>query len=179
MAKYKFALKQAKPGQLSSKTKMHAIPTVVNRVNTRELCDIVTRNTSTSPIEAEAAFSLVCDAIPRELQRGSSVQLGRLGWLRLSFGSEGVEDINDFDAATMIKNIKVVFTPSKELLASVRSGISFENVGVVDGGFTFSSTKAYLEYKKTGHLPVTGGSGSGSEEGGGSEPSSGDEDSFG
>ena len=179
MAKYKFALKQAKPGQTSGKTRMHAIPTVVNRVNTRELCNIVTRNTSTSPVEAEATFSLVCDAIPRELQRGSSVQLGRLGWLRLSFGSEGVEDINDFDAATMIKNIKVVFTPSKELMNSIKTGLSFENVGVVDGGFTFSSTKAYLEYKETGQLPVTGGSGSGTEGGGGSEPGSGDEDSFG
>ena len=68
---------------------------------------------------------------------------------------------------------------SKELMASIKSGLSFENVGVVDGGFTFSSTKAYLEYKETGQLPVTGGSGSGTEEGGGSEPGSGDEDSFG
>lgn len=179
MPKYKFAPKQSKPGQTDGPTKMYAIPAVVNRVKTRELCNVVTRNTSTSPVEAEATFSLVCDAIPRELQLGNSVQLGRLGWLRLSFGSEGVEDINNFDAATMIKNIKVVFTPSKELMASIKSGLSFENVGVVDGGFTFPTTKAYLEYKQTGHLPVTGGSGTGTEEGGGTEPGSGDEDSFG
>ena len=158
---------------------MHAIPAVVNRVNTRELCSIVTRNTSTSPAEAEATFSLVCDAVPRELQRGSSVQLGRLGWLRLSFGSDGVEDINDFDAATMIKNVKVLFTPSKELMAAINTGISFENVGVVDGGFTFTSIKAYQEYKLTGKLPVTGGSGTTTEPDDGSTPGSGDEGSFG
>lgn len=178
MPKFKFAKKRnmIKP---NDPQKMYAIPTVVNRVNTRELCKIVTRNTSTAPVEAESTFSLVCDAIPRELQLGNSVQLGRLGWLRLSFGSEGVEDINDFDAATMIKNIKVVFTPSKELMNSIKTGISFENVGVVDGGFTFSSTKAYLEYKETGRLPVTGGSGTGTEEGGGTEPGSGEEGSLG
>lgn len=178
MPKFKFAKKRnmIKP---NDPEKMYAIPMVVNRVNTRELCKIVTRNTSTAPVEAESTFSLVCDAIPRELQLGNSVQLGRLGWLRLSFGSEGVEDINDFDAATMIKNLKVIFTPSKELMASIKTGISFENVGVVDGGFTFPSTKAYLDYKETGKLPVTGGSGTTTEPDDGSEPSTGDEGSFG
>lgn len=179
MPKYKLTKKPTKPGQTGAKTKMHAIPAVVNRVNTRELCTIVTRNTSTSPVEAEATFSLVCDAIPRELQRGSSVQLGRLGWLRLSFSSDGVENIDDFDAATMIKNIKVVFTPSKELMAAINTGISFENVGVVDGGFTFPSTKAYQEYMQTGKLPVTGGSGTTTEPDDGEGPGSGDEGSFG
>lgn len=178
MPKFKFAKKKnmIKP---NDPQKMYAIPTVVNRVKTLDLCRIVTRNTSTAPVEAESTFSLVCDAIPRELQLGNSVQLGRLGWLRLSFGSVGVEDIRDFDAATMIKNIKVVFTPSKELMNSIMTGLSFENVGVVDNGFTFPSTKAYLEYKESGHLPVTGGSGSGTEQGGGTEPGSGEEGSLG
>ena len=166
---FKFKLTQKKnPIKKTEPLKWYAIPSTVNRLTTRQVCKAVTRNTTTAPTEAESTFNLVCDGIIPELQQGNSVQLGDLGWIRLSFGSEGVEDITKFDAATMIKNIKVVFTPSKTLLTEIKNGISFENVGVVEEGFTFPSTKSYLEYKETGQLPVTGGSttGGGTEEGG-------------
>ena len=119
----------------------------------------MTRNTTTAPTEAESTFNLVCDGIVHELQQGNSVQLGELGWLRLSFSSEGVDDLTKFNAASMIKNVKIVFTPSKTLMADIKNGLEFENVGVVDEGFTFPSTKAYLDYKQTGQLPVQGGTG--------------------
>ena len=88
MPKFKLTPKRSKPSQSDSAKKMYAIPAIVNRINTRELCRVVTRNTSTAPTEAEATFNLVCEAIPRELQMGNSVQLGSLGWLRLSRTSE-------------------------------------------------------------------------------------------
>lgn len=163
--------------------KWYAIPNTVNRLTTRSVCKVVTRGSSTYPTEAETTFNLVCDGIPHELQQGNSVQLGSLGWMRLSFGSEGVSDLKDFDAASMIKNVKVVFTPSKELMTAIKNGLEFENVGVVEAGFTFPTTKAYLDYKSTGKLPVEGGTGTtpgggggtgegggGTEEGGGEDP---------
>lgn len=179
MPKFKLMPKKSKPGQPDSAKKMYAIPSVVNRINTRELCKVVTRNTSTAPTEAEATFSLVCDAIPRELQMGNSVQLGSLGWLRLSFGSVGVDDVKDFDAASMIRNVRVVFTPSKELMNSIKTGLSFENVGVIEEGFTFPSIKAYQDYKATGQLPVTGGGGSTTQPGGEDSDDTGSDGSFG
>lgn len=179
MPKFKLMPKKSKPGQPDSAKKMYAIPSVVNRINTRELCKVVTRNTSTAPTEAEAIFSLVCDAIPRELQMGNSVQLGSLGWLRLSFGSVGVDDVKDFDAASMIRNVRVVFTPSKELMNSIKTGLSFENVGVIEEGFTFPSIKAYQDYKTTGQLPVTGGGGSTTQPGGEDSDDTGSDGSFG
>ena len=99
---------------------------------------------------------------PLAIAVGNSVQLGKLGTLRLSFGSVGVEDVDQFNAATMIKNVKVIFTPSKELMSAIKDGLSFENVGVVDNGFTYASTRAYKEAKGQG-----GGSGSGSGGSGG------------
>lgn len=137
--------------------KWYASPTVTNRLNTGTVCRVVTRNTTTAPTELESGFNLVCDGIPLQLQLGNSVQLGKLGTLRLSFGSVGVEDVDQFNAATMIKNVKVIFTPSKELMSAIKDGLSFENVGVVDNGFTYASTRAYKEAKGQG-----GGSGSGS-----------------
>ena len=139
------------------------------------MCKVVTRNTTTAPTEAESTFNLVCDGIVHELQQGNSVQLGELGWLRLSFGSEGVEDLTKFDAASMIKNLKVVFSPSKTLLSSIEQGLEFENVGVVSEGFTFPSTKSYLKYLETGKLPTPGDDeDEEEEEGGGTEPGGGE-----
>ena len=164
--KFKFARKSKKPFNPAEGMCWHAIPTVGNRLSTRAVCKLITRNTSTAPTEAESAFNLVCDGIVHELQQGNSVQLGELGWLRLSFGSDGVDDLGQFNAATMIRDVRIVFTPSKTLMADIRNGLQFENVGVVDGGFTFPSTKSYLEYKQTGQLPVaTGTTGAGNGQG--------------
>lgn len=178
MVKYKFTKKRnmIKPDEPE---KMYAIPAIVNRVNTRELCQVVTNNTSINHNEAETTFNLVCDSIPRELKRGSSVQLGRLGWMRLSFGSEGVDSFDKFDPQSMIKNLRVIFTPSKDLMAQIKKDLSFENVGVVEGGFTFPNTKSYLEYKQTGKLPVAGGNNEDTEPEPGGETGGEDEDLFG
>ena len=155
--KFKLGKKFKKPSAPAEGTDWHATPVITNRLTTRSVCKVVTRNTTTAPTEAESTFNLVCDGIVHELQQGNSVQLGELGWLRLSFGSEGVDNLEDFNAATMIKNVKIVFTPSKTLMNDIKNGLEFENVGVVDEGFTFPSTKSYLEYKQTGKLPVQGG----------------------
>ena len=174
MAKFKLTQKK-NPMKKDEPAKWYAIPSVVNRLTTRTVCKVVTRNTTTAPTEAESTFNLVCDGIVHELQQGNSVQLGELGWLRLSFGSEGVEDITKFDAASMIKNLKVIFSPSKTLLSSIEQGLEFENVGVVSEGFTFPSTKSYLQYVQTGKLPTPGDDDEEEEEeGGGTEPGGGE-----
>lgn len=166
MAKFKLSFKK-NPQKKDNSGKWYAIPSVVNRLDTRAVCKVVTRNTTTAPTELETSFNLVCDGIPHELQQGNSVKLGLLGTLRLSFGSTGVDDPAAFDAATMIKNLKVVFTPSKELMAAVKEGLAFENVGVVEEGFTYPTLKAYQEYKVTtrgeGGSSSSGGSSSGSD----------------
>ncbi len=150
--------------------KWYANPITVNRLTTRAVCKAVTRGSTLHPAEAETTFNLVCDSVPHELQQGASVQLGSLGWLRLTFGSEGVSELKDFDATSMIRNLRVVFKPSKELMEAVRSGLEFENAGVVEGGFTFPSTRAYMEYKSTGKLPDGTTSGGGGQQGGDTDP---------
>lgn len=167
MAKYKLAFKK-NPQKKDEPGKWYANPSVVNRLDTRAVCKVVTRNTTTAPTELESAFNLVCDGIPNELQQGNSVRLGELGTLRLSFGSAGVSSPELFDAANMMKNVKVIFTPSKELLTSIKNGLSFENVGIVEEGFTYPSLKAYQEYKVAARKPGEGGSG-GSQGGSGQD----------
>ncbi|ADV44671.1 HU family DNA-binding protein [Bacteroides helcogenes] len=159
MAKFRF-VKKSKPNAKNEPGKWYASPVVTNRLNTNTVCRAVTRNTTVAPTELESAFNLVCDGIPPQLQQGNSVQLGKLGTLRLSFGSAGVDDIEHFNTASMIKNVKVIFTPSKELMSAVKDGLSFENAGVVDAGFTYATTRAYKDAQAQGGSG-TGGSGSG------------------
>ena len=151
MAKYKVALKKD-PNKRNESGKWYAIPITVNSLDTRA----VTRNTTVAPTELETSMNLVCDGIPALLQQGNSVRIGSLGTLRLSFGSTGVENIDDFNAATMIKNAKIVFTPSKELKAAVQEGLSFENAGVIEEGFTYPSVQDYKKYK-VADRPAGGG----------------------
>lgn len=151
MAKYKLALKKD-PNKRNESGKWYAIPITVNSLDTRA----VTRNTTVAPTELETSMNLVCDGIPALLQQGNSVRIGSLGTLRLSFGSTGVENIDDFNAATMIKNAKIVFTPSKELKATVQEGLSFENAGVIEEGFTYPSVQDYKKYK-VADRPAGGG----------------------
>ena len=73
---------------------------------------------------------------------GLTVTIGKLGKLRLSFGSQGVENIDDFDARTMIQNAKFIFTPSKEVKAALASA-TFEVEGVVEDGIKYGSTRSY------------------------------------
>lgn len=158
MAKYRFVKrknlqKKAEPG------KWYASPIVDNRLNTGTVCRVVTRNTTTAPTELESGFNLVCDAIPLQLQMGNSVQLGKLGTLRLGFSSAGVDNIDEFNAASMIRGVKVIFTPSRELMSALKDGLSFENAGVVDEGFVYATTRAYKEAKGEGGGGNQGGSG--------------------
>lgn len=159
MAKFRF-VKRKNLQKKDDPGKWYASPIVENRLNTGIVCRVVTRNTTTAPTELESGFNLVCDGIPLQLQTGNSVQLGKLGTLRLSFGSQGVDNVDDFNASSMIKNVKVIFTPSKELMSSIKDGLSFENAGVVDNGFVYATTRAFKE--------AQGGGGSGSGGSGGS-----------
>lgn len=148
MAKFKLSLKKNlqkkdEPG------KWYAHPVVENKLDTRAVCRSVTRNTTIAPTELESSFNLVCDGIPSLLQQGGSVRLGSLGTIRLSFGSDGANSVDGFNAATMIKGVKVIFTPSKELMVAVKNGLSFENAGVVEAGFSYPSIQAYKEYQVT------------------------------
>ena len=64
------------------------------------------------------------DIVPKYLMMGKSISLGELGTLRISFGSEGVEDPGQFSAAK-IKGVKIIFTPGIELKKELET-IQFE-----------------------------------------------------
>lgn len=106
-----------------------------------------TENTTTAPIEMEAALELLGRHARQQLQQGHTVRVGDLGTIRVSFKSDGVENITDFNAGAMIKNPRIIFTPSKEFRESVLQGIQFQNAGVLDEGISYASLSDYKKAK--------------------------------
>ncbi|MCL1617582.1 DNA-binding protein [Bacteroides sp. ET71] len=99
-------------------------------------------DTTLSKGEFNHAMEVASEKLIPAVLSGLTVTIGKLGKLRLSFGSQGVENIDDFDARTMIQNAKFIFTPSKEVKAALASA-TFEVEGVVEDGIKYGSTRSY------------------------------------
>ena len=63
----------------------------------------------------------------------------------------------------MIKNPRLIFTPSKEFRESVLNGIQFQNAGVLEDDISYASL---ADYKRAKGI-TSGGSSTGGEESGG------------
>ncbi len=159
------------PTKKSEPAKWYAVPNSARPLAQKALTRAATANTTTAPIEMEAAIELLAAFIPQQLQQGHTVNVPGLGTFRLTFKSEGVEDINLFNAGLMIKSPRVVFTPAKELRDKILHGLSFENGGVLEAGVNYASMADYRKAKgisAPGSSTTTGGSTPGGSSPGGS-----------
>lgn len=146
MYKYKLIQRNNPIDKLASK-KWYAIPISELPQSVKAMTRAATANTSTAPIEMEAALDLLGKYACQQLQQGHTIRVGDLGTLRMSFKSEGVEDINQFNAGTMIKNARIIFTPSREFRDNVLQGIQFQNSGVLENGINYASMADYKRAK--------------------------------
>ncbi|VFB13087.1 DNA-binding protein [Bacteroides heparinolyticus] len=106
-------VKKKNPLKKDDPAKWYAVPNSARPLAQKAMTRAATENTSTAPIELESAMELLAAFIPQQLQQGHTVNVPGLGTFRLTFKSEGVEDINLFNAGLMIKSPRVVFTPPK------------------------------------------------------------------
>ncbi|VFB14686.1 DNA-binding protein [Bacteroides heparinolyticus] len=167
---YKLVQKK-NPQKKSEPAKWYATPNSAKPLAQKALTRAATENTTTAPIEMEAAMELLAAFIPQQLKQGHTVNVPGMGTFRLTFKSEGVEDIDKFNAGQMIKSPRIVFTPAKELRERTLQGISYENSGVLEAGVNYASMADYRKAKGL-PTPAPGGStgGGGSSSGGGSTP---------
>ena len=151
--------------------KWYATPNSAKPLAQKALTRAATANTTTAPIELESAMELLAAFIPQQLKQGHTVNVPGMGTFRLTFKSDGVEDINKFNAGQMIKSPRIVFTPAKELKEGVLQGLSYENGGVLENKINYASLADYRKAKGL-PTPAPGGStgGGGSSSGGGSTP---------
>ena len=154
MAKVKL-VKRGKPGPAGGPKKWYGLSVSNGSLSVRQMARQATRNTSLSPMEMEAALDLFGDYAAAQLLQGHAVKLGYLGHLRLTFKSEGVEDVCDYHPARHVREPRILFTPSKELRDRVVKNLTFELGSVVDEGVTYSSVADYLKAKGQAKAPAT------------------------
>ncbi len=164
MYKYKLVQK-TNPRNPSAPKKWYATAISEKAQDIKAMTRAATENTSTAPIEMEAALDLLGKYAVQQLQQGHIVKVGNLGTLRITFKSDGSESIEEFNAGTMIMNPRVVFTPSQDFRKAVLNGLQFQNGGVLDSGISYASL---TDYKKAKGLTEEGGGpgGGGGEESG-------------
>ena len=92
-----------------------------------EICESIAEETALTSADVKSCLDRLPRIIARHLKEGRNVQLGEFGNLRISLGSEGVDVPEDFNAATMMRKPKLLFTPGREL-QKVRSTVTYVRV---------------------------------------------------
>lgn len=136
------------PTSESKEMKWYAVPVSSGSLTMDETAQIAMNNTSLINEDFKYVMNASVDNLLPAILFGRSVTLGKWGKFRLSFGSEGVDDIDEFDPERMIKNIKLVQTPSVDLKQMIQD-VTFELEGIVEDGIKYGSKESYLRAKGT------------------------------
>lgn len=133
----------------------YAEPTPGRAMRARTVCRLATKNLTLSAGELELGLEALGDCLPDLLAQGNLVSLGRLGTLRLEFGSEGVAEPEDF-TTRHIRRPRVVFQPSKEFTRNVMRGVRYEADGLTADGLSFGSVESFREWQRGTDAAATG-----------------------
>ena len=113
MLKYKL-VEKSNPRDLTAPKKFYASHVLSGKKTLGNISRDIEDISSLSRGDISNVLQNLVDQIPKYLLDGQTVSLGELGTLRLTLSSEGAEKAKDFKAS-MIKNVKIVFTPGKML----------------------------------------------------------------
>lgn len=157
-------LRRRNPQKRSEPGQWHAAPKTSKAVKEKLMTRMATEDTTVADVELSAAAKLIGKFIYNQIIQGKRVRIPGLGSFRLSFGSEGVDNILDFNV-NMIRNIKIIFVMDADLRASILKDLSFENAGVDDEGVQYATMENYKEVKGLTGGSSTPGTGGGSDDG--------------
>lgn len=147
----------------STKEKLwYAVPASKGLMDADETAKMAVADTTLSKGEFKQVMELVGEKLMPLLLTGITITLPGFGKLRLSLSSEGVENIEDFNAQTMIKTPKLIYVPSKEIKEALQNA-TFELEGIVEDGVKYGSKASYYEVKGInpgGGTSTPGGGGS-------------------
>ena len=97
--------------------KWYAVPKTGKAVDEKIMTRLATEDTTMADFELSSAAKLIGKFIHNQTVQGKRVRIPGLGTFRVSFGSEGVNDITQFNT-NLIRNVKIVFTIDSDLRAS-------------------------------------------------------------
>ncbi len=163
-----YTLQQRKnPQKRDEPAKWYAVPKSGTPVSEKVMTKLATEDTTVADFELGASSQLLSKWIYNQLIQGKRAKIPGVGTFRLTFGSEGVDSIEEFHTG-LIRNVKIMFIPDRDLRESLVNNVSFENAGVIDGDVYYGSLDNYKKVKGlTGEGTGDTGGGSGTTPGGG------------
>ena len=144
-ANYNLALR-INPGSDSKEKLWYAIPAGKGTMDENETAAMAVADTTLSKGEFMQVMGVASYKLMPLILSGITITIGDLGKLRLSFGSTGVADMDDFDPQTMIKNLKFIFTPSKVMKEELNKA-TFKLEDIIEDGIKYGSKKSYQKAK--------------------------------
>ncbi len=106
--------KDMSKGALEGAKLFYAQAVMSRRVVFDDLCDEIAETCTLTSADIKAVLDRVIWAMVTHLRNGEIVQFADLGNFRITIGSPGVSNPEDFNAV-MIRRPKVVFSPGKRL----------------------------------------------------------------
>jgi len=105
--------------QNASESKHYGFPLNEGVVSLDEIAGELSQRSTITYGDIENVLRNFVEFVPFILMMGKSVNLGRLGTMRISFSSQGVENPGDFNVG-LITTKRIIFTPSVELKRKIR-----------------------------------------------------------
>lgn len=102
------------PGDTTSVKKWYAVPKSNGVASMKELCYLISERSTVSSADVKAVLDNLNFVIDLQMKSGRIVHLGELGNFRLSIGSKGVVNKEDF-SSSLLKAPKILFTPGADL----------------------------------------------------------------
>lgn len=144
---YPFILQKKKnPLDKDAPEKWHVVAKSGAPMDEEIMTKMATEDTTMADVELAAAAKLIGRWVHNQLIQGKRAKIPGLGTFRITFGSEGVENIEDFHTG-LIRNVKLSLIPDKTLRANILRDLRFENAGVVDEGTYYGSLENYKQVK--------------------------------
>jgi len=103
----------------TSESKHYGAPINDGIVSLDEIAGELSQRSTVNYSDIDAVLQNFVEFIPFILAMGKSISLGRLGTMRVSFSSQGVDDPKDFNVG-LITVKRIIFTPSVQLKNKVR-----------------------------------------------------------
>ena len=116
-------LKRKNPQDREAAAKWYAVPKTGGPADENVMSRLATEDTTMADFELEGASKLISKWIYNQIMNGKRAKIPGLGTFRITFGSQGVDDIRDFHTG-LIRNIKINFIPDSNLRSNVLRDIT-------------------------------------------------------
>ena len=111
-------LELGNPSDQSAPKKFYLIEKSIGSIERDYLIRDMVRNTSLTEMEAATGVDYLFEAIPRFLELGFVVQIGRLGYFKISIKSEG-SDVAEEATPDKVRSLRLHFIPGLEMREDV------------------------------------------------------------